>query len=169
MYQIYADGACQPNPGECGSGVVVYKDGQLVRLFYGNYRPMATNNVAELVALEYGIKLAIKAIKHGESKVEVFSDSQYAIKCMIEWIDGWLKSDWKKGKVKNQDIIKPMYEMFKPYKDNIIINHVYGHSGIEGNELADRMAVEAVSAKQVEFVSFGMHLSIPEILQMKSY
>lgn len=35
MYRIYADGACQPNPGECGSGVAVYKDAKLVRLFWG--------------------------------------------------------------------------------------------------------------------------------------
>lgn len=60
MYKIYADGACQPNPGECGSGIVVYKDNVVRRLFYGNYQPMATNNVAELMALEYAIVLAIK-------------------------------------------------------------------------------------------------------------
>jgi len=169
MYRIYADGACQPNPGECGSGVAVYKDAKLVRLFLGNYQPMATNNIAELIALEYSIKLAIKLFERGEDRVEILSDSQYSIKCLTEWIDSSLKSDWKRGHVKNRAIIEPMYKMFKPYKDNLILSHVKGHAGIEGNELADRMAVEAVRTKQVDFISFGTDLNIPEILAMKSY
>jgi ribonuclease HI len=33
---IYCDGACEPNPGNAGSGVVVYRDGELSELWYGS-------------------------------------------------------------------------------------------------------------------------------------
>jgi len=166
MYKIYADGACQPNPGECGSGIVVYKDNVVRRLFYGNYQPMATNNVAELMALEYAIVLAIKCINAGETQVEILTDSQYSMKCLTEWINAWLKNNWKNGKVVNKELIERMYKLYLPYKDNVLINHVYGHRGIEGNELADRMAVHAIKTKQVAFLDFGNDVTIPEILLM---
>src|ERR1043166_9508153 len=41
---IYCDGACDPNPGNAGSGVVVYRDGELSELWFGLYDPRGTNN-----------------------------------------------------------------------------------------------------------------------------
>src|SRR5262245_39768595 len=31
---IYCDGACEPNPGHAGSGIVVYRSGALAELWY---------------------------------------------------------------------------------------------------------------------------------------
>lgn len=166
MYKIYADGACQPNPGESGSGIIVYKNNKLVRLFYGNYKEYATNNIAELEALLKAIQLAIKCIESGEEKVDILTDSQYSIKCITEWIGNWLKTNWKNGSVKNKEIIKSMYEIYFPYKNNIIISHVKGHAGIEGNEIADRMALHALHTKQVEYKDFGANNSVASILAM---
>lgn len=166
MYVIYADGACQPNPGESGSGVIVYKNNKLVRLFYGNYKSYATNNIAELEALKFAIGLSIKCIGRGENYVQILTDSTYAIGCMTQWIDAWLLNNWKKGTVKNKEIIEVMYEEYRPYKDNISIRHVRGHAGIEGNELADRMALHALHNRQVEYKDFGAHNSIDDILKM---
>jgi len=33
---IYCDGGCTPNPGKAGSGVAVYRRGELSELWYGN-------------------------------------------------------------------------------------------------------------------------------------
>lgn len=117
MYRIYADGACQPNPGECGSGVAVYKDAKLVRLFLGNYQPMATNNIAELIALEYSIKLAIKLFERGEDRVEILSDSQYSIKCLTEWIDKpGLKAIGKEVRLKIEQLLNQCIKCLNPIK-----------------------------------------------------
>ena len=43
---IYCDGACEPNPGNAGSGIVVYRKSKLAELWYGLYNPMGTNNTA---------------------------------------------------------------------------------------------------------------------------
>ncbi|MDT9693975.1 hypothetical protein Q5762_37760, partial [Streptomyces sp. P9(2023)] len=41
--EIFCDGACDPNPGPSGSGVVVYRQGMLSDLYYGHFAPMGTN------------------------------------------------------------------------------------------------------------------------------
>ena len=37
---IYCDSACDPNPGNAGSGIVVYRSGKLAQLWFGLYNPM---------------------------------------------------------------------------------------------------------------------------------
>src|SRR5688572_9965172 len=33
--KIFTDGGCEPNPGEAGSGLAVYRDNKLAELWYG--------------------------------------------------------------------------------------------------------------------------------------
>ncbi len=54
---IFSDGGCEPNPGDSGSGVVVYQNQVLTELWYGGYHPMGTNNTAELKALHKALVL----------------------------------------------------------------------------------------------------------------
>ena len=81
---IYYDGACEPNPGNAGSGIVVYRAGQLAQLWFGLYNPAGTNNTAELNALYHALRMAEAEIKTGNT-VEVCSDSAYSINCIRSW------------------------------------------------------------------------------------
>jgi ribonuclease HI len=60
---IYCDGAYEPNPGSAGSGIVVYRAGELAQLWFGLYNPMGTNNTAELNALYHALRMAEAEIK----------------------------------------------------------------------------------------------------------
>jgi ribonuclease HI len=80
--QIYTDGACDPNPGATGSGLVVYEHGKLTTLKYGYHSPSGTNNTAELIALREAIKLALYYIEKGQP-VEILSDSDYSLKAVF--------------------------------------------------------------------------------------
>ena len=158
-YHIYVDGACNPNPGKAGSGMVIYKNKQLEKLYYGGYVEYGTNNIAELNALHFAVKQAIIFISQGVNHVDIFTDSKYSIECVTNWINGWLKNNWKDSKkkdVKNRDIIEPLYNLYNSYKNNITISHVKGHSGIEGNEIADRMSFVSIDKKQVELVEYSL-------------
>jgi len=148
---IYCDGACSGNPGKSGSGLALYKNGQKPVLYYGNYEPNGTNNTAELKALYKALLLASQ-IKTDE-KIMILSDSKYSIDCISTWAYGWKKNGWSKkgGEIKNLDLIKNAHNLYEQIKDNIIIKHVKGHAGIEGNELADRMALHAIKAQNDEF------------------
>ena len=110
---IYCDGACEPNPGHAGSGIVVYRAGELAQLWYGLYNPMGTNNTAELNALYHALRMAETEISAGNS-VEICSDSVYSINCIRSWAPGWEKRGWKKpgGEIKNLEIIQDCYAIF---------------------------------------------------------
>lgn len=142
MVTIYADGACEPNPGNAGCGLAVYRDGVLTELLYGLYH-QGTCNTAELNALFNALQIAAE----GTGNVQIFSDSKYAINCITQWADGWKAKNWQRrgGRpVKNLDIIKDAFELYQQIKHRVDICHVRGHVGVEGNELADRMSVLAI-------------------------
>ena len=167
--RIYCDGACEPNPGEAGSGIVVYEEGALTQLWYGLYNPKGTNNTAELNALHHALLMAEQAILAGQS-VEVLSDSKYAINCISVWAPGWEKRGWRKadGEIRNLDLIKASYELYNRIKAEAKLSHVSAHVGTEGNELADRMAMFAVQSKQKELKRFEGEINIPAILRMRT-
>lgn len=167
--ELYCDGACDPNPGPAGSGVAVYRNGALAALHYGLYTPQGTNNTAELHALLESLKLAREAVAAGES-VRIRADSSYALKAISEWAPGWKKRGWRRANgdpVKNPDIIKPAFELYQEIGAKIELAHVKGHSGIEGNELADRMAMLAATQRQRDFVSYEGELDVSAVLALK--
>ncbi len=72
MLKIYVDGASKGNPGPSGIGVVICRDGEILKniaSFIGN----ATNNVAEYTALIYALQASL--ILNAEN-IEINTDSQ---------------------------------------------------------------------------------------------
>jgi ribonuclease HI len=167
--QIYCDGACEPNPGNAGSGMAIYRGGMVTELWYGLYNPHGTNNTAELNALHQALLFAEQAIATG-SKVQILSDSKYAISCVGTWATGWERKGWKKpgGDIKNLDIIKTAYALYSAIEPQLTMTHVSAHVGTEGNELADRMAMYAVSTKCVDFRRYEEAIDVPSILRMRA-
>ena len=168
--EVYCDGACEPNPGESGSGVAVYRDGILSELWYGLYDDQGTNNSAELNALHQALLIAKEGIGIGKD-VAVRSDSQYSIKCVTEWATSWRKKGWKRkkpGDIKNLEIIHLAHQLYLEIKDEVVVSHVSAHVGIEGNELADRMAVFGIDQMAPEFCRYSEALNVSEILAYRS-
>jgi len=160
---IYCDGACSGNPGKSGSGLALYQNNEKPILFYGNYEANGTNNTAELKALYKALLLASE-IQTNE-KVMILSDSKYSIDCISTWAYGWKAKGWTKktGEIKNLELIKKAHNLYEQIKNKIIIKHVKGHSGVEGNELADRMALHAIKARNDEFEKYS-YVSVDSVL-----
>jgi ribonuclease HI len=153
---IFSDGGCEPNPGDSGSGVVVYQNQVLTELWYGGYHPMGTNNTAELKALHKALIITEEKLRQS-LKVQVLSDSLYSVKAMNLWASGWQRKNWCKAdgeQIKNKELIEEMYELFARIRDHMALIHVKGHSGVEGNELADRLSLMAIHEKAVDFVKY---------------
>jgi ribonuclease HI len=165
---IYCDGACEPNPGNAGSGIVVYRAGELAQLWYGLYNPMGTNNTAELNALYHALRMGETEIKTGNT-VEVCSDSAYSINCIRSWAPNWEKKGWKKpgGEIKNLEIIQDCYAIYRRIEEELNLTHVAAHVGTEGNELADRMAMLGVQRKEEELRPYQETIDIPTLLKMR--
>ena len=166
--RIYCDGACSGNPGLAGSGLAVYSNEKNPVLLHGDFVEKGTNNIAELNALYQALIIA----KQTSSKniITIYSDSKYSIDCIKTWAYGWKAKGWTKkgGEIKNLELIKKTHELYEKIKDLIEIKHVKGHAGIEGNELADRMAVTAIKEKNTNYEMYS-YQKIDEVLNLTSY
>ena len=161
---IYCDGACLNNPGKSGSGLSIYSDNNKPILLYGDYKELGTNNTAELNAL---YKALVIASESETTNITIFSDSQYSIDCVTKWAYGWKNKSWTKkgGEIKNLEIIKISHELYDTIKNKITVKHVKGHSGVEGNELADRMAMIAINSKNIEYKEYDYE-NIEEVMRL---
>lgn len=170
--EIYCDGACSPNPGKSGTGVAVYEKQQLTSLYFGLYEANGTNNTAELNGLLSSFQLAQHFIKKSpEQSIAILSDSKYSIDCITKWAKGWQAKGWTRGKgeeIKNLALIQQSFTLYQTIKNNITIAHVKGHANIEGNELADRMAVLARAKQEKAMTRFTGEMNIKTILAMES-
>ena len=59
MIEIYTDGGSRGNPGNSGSGVVIYKDNKVI--FEGSYwLGVSTNNIAEYTGILIAHRVSIE-------------------------------------------------------------------------------------------------------------
>ena len=136
--EIFADGACKGNPGPGGWGVIL-RAGQHEKELCGGEAD-TTNNRMELTA----VIRALEALKR-PCRVALYTDSQYVIKGMTEWLPGWKKRGWKnsaKEPVKNVDLWQQLEQLALQHE--IEWNWVKGHAGHPENERADQLANKGV-------------------------
>ncbi len=166
--RIYCDGACSGNPGLAGSGLAIYSNKSKPVLLHGDFVERGTNNIAELNALYQALIIAKQT--SSENIITILSDSKYSIDCITTWAYGWKAKGWTKkgGEIKNLELIKKTHELYERIKDLIEIKHVKGHAGIEGNELADRMAVTAIKEKTKNYEMYSYEKK-EEVLSLTSY
>jgi ribonuclease HI len=164
--RIYCDGACSGNPGPSGSGLAIYETDAKPLLIYGGADKRGTNNTAELKALIYALEYAQTS---PSLKVTIFSDSKYSIDCVITWAYGWKAKGWTKkgGEIKNLELVQRAHTLYEQLKTKVTIKHVKGHAGIEGNELADRMALMAIAQGNTHFEIYP-YKTIGEVLAFTS-
>ena len=129
---LFSDGSALGNPGPGGYGVILRYNGKEKELF--GAQEHTTNNRMEL----QGVIEGLKALKE-PCEVDIVSDSSYVVKGINEWLQNWIKRDFKK--VKNPDLWKEYIEVSKPHKIHAI--WVRGHDGHAENERCDELARNA--------------------------
>jgi ribonuclease HI len=140
---IYTDGACKGNPGPGGWGVVLRApDGSEKELFGGELN--TTNNRMEMTA----VIEALAALRY-PCAVTLHLDSQYVLKGVTEWVEGWKAKGWRtasKQPVKNVDLWQALDTLVSTSGHRIDWRWVRGHSGDPGNERADALANRGVES-----------------------
>ena len=97
------DGASKGNPGPAGWAWVIADGSGTPDRWEAGALGTATNNVAELTALE-----RLLAATDPGVPLEVRMDSQYAMKAVTTWLPGWKRNGWRTaaGKpVANQELV----------------------------------------------------------------
>ena len=138
--EIFCDGACSGNPGVGGYGCIIRCDGKETEL--SGRDPMTTNNKMELTAAIKGLESLKKP-----SKVTLTTDSQYLVKGMTEWINGWQKRGWinsSKKPVLNRNLWERLIELSKKHEIKWV--WVRGHDGHYENERCDELARQAMNS-----------------------
>jgi len=141
---IYTDGSARGNPdGPGGYGTVIeYIDrtGTLHIREYSKGYVRTTNNRMELMGVITGLEALTKPCN-----VEIVSDSKYVTDAFNKnWIDGWLKCNFRIGKsneVKNIDLWRRLLDAMKSH--NVTFTWVKGHAGHPQNERCDYLATTA--------------------------
>ena len=139
-YIIYTDGACSGNPGPGGWGVIIL-DEEENQVSLSGKEKSTTNNRMELMAPI----MALKKIKKS-SQITIYTDSTYLKDGITIWINNWKKNDWKsanKKPVKNKDLWVILDKLTE--KKLIIWKWVKAHAGNKFNEIADKLATEAIN------------------------
>ena len=137
MITIYTDGSCLTNPGNGGWAAII-KDEKEIRKISGNEKN-TTNNRMELIAPIN----ALKSINSNE-EIHIYTDSQYVKLGITEWINNWVKNNWKTSKkeeVKNKDLWTELYDLNKTL--NVRWNWIKAHAGNPLNEEVDLLAKKA--------------------------
>ncbi|WP_128374440.1 ribonuclease H family protein [Streptomyces cavernae] len=140
------DGASKGNPGPAGWAWVVADSGEKPERWEAGPLGTATNNVAELTALE-----RLLSAMDPDVPLEIRMDSQYAMKAVTTWLPGWKRKGWKtaSGKpVANQELVERIDALLDGR--SVEFRYVPAHQ-VDGdplNDFADRAASQAASVQQ---------------------
>ncbi|MGV9992729.1 ribonuclease H family protein [Streptomyces sp. NPDC003374] len=140
------DGASKGNPGPAGWAWVVSEDAATAARWEAGALGTATNNVAELTALERLLTATDPSVP-----LEVRMDSQYAMKAVTTWLPGWKRNGWRTaaGKpVANQELVVRIDALLEGR--SVDFRYVPAHQ-VDGdplNDFADRAASQAATSQQ---------------------
>lgn len=107
---------------------------------------ITTNNEQELLAILY----CLVRYGKGQSNIDVYSDSSYAINVYTDWMYKWANNNWLKSdnkKPENLDIIKLYYNLSNS-GFQINLHKIKGHNGHKWNELADKLATGEITPEE---------------------
>lgn len=133
----YTDGSFAQ--GKAGWGVVLLTP--TIYQYYGSlpkeFSP-PTNNKAEFYAIYQAILICINL---KITNLLIYSDSEYAIKSLTEWVVRWRQNNWLTAsgdERKNRDLIEMILNLVNYIKVNM--QWVKAHVGYKYNEMADQLA-----------------------------
>lgn len=147
--QIYTDGATPNNGSKDKSSItagigVFFGDGHKWNLSEPFPLENPTNQRAEIYAIIRAMEQLDAYLVPKDAAVVLFTDSMYCCKAFSDWIPRWRKTanNWmtrNNEPVKNRQLFEKMYDLLHARK--VVLQHVRGHCGIHGNEMADKLAV----------------------------
>lgn len=135
---IFSDGACSGNPGVGGYGVILRSRTKETEL--SGCEEMTTNNRMELMAVISGLE----ALKRPCS-VLITTDSKYVMQGITEWMENWLRNNWRnsqKKEVMNRDLWERLLKALAPHE--VKWQWIKGHSGHAENERCDLLARQEI-------------------------
>jgi len=153
---VYIDGSCSNNgKNNAKAGYGVFFDFEDPRNENGVVDGKQTNNTGELTAFIRAIEILKEEINENK-KINIYTDSEYVIKCAGSYSDKLQKNNWKTSNDKippNLKLLKKIYDLYKPNTSTINLFHIKAHTNLSdkhsiGNREADRLANMAIFTEE---------------------
>lgn len=145
MYELWTDGSILRNHNNIGGWAFLFRhDNKIIKKSGGVLN--TTGNRMEMFSVIKGLAF-MEECGFVHQKIKVLSDSQYVVNGANEHIYKWLRNNWVTANntpVKNKDLWDFLSE-FISYFPFLEWEWVRGHSGIEYNEIVDKMARDAAN------------------------
>ncbi|MFM1830532.1 MAG: ribonuclease [Planctomycetota bacterium] len=141
-YELFTDGACSGNPGPGGWAFLLRGPGVEGTVELSGGEQGTTNNRMEMLAVIRGLE----AIPAG-STVRLVSDSEYVVKGLNEWLDGWKARGWRtaaRKAVKNEDLWRRLDALRATHR--LRPEWIRGHNDHPENSRCDALAVAAIES-----------------------
>ncbi|CAM5277638.1 ribonuclease H family protein [Streptomyces narbonensis] len=154
------DGASKGNPGPAAWAWVIGGSNGSVDRWEAGPLGRATNNVAELTALERLLETLDPAVP-----AEVRMDSQYAMKAVTTWLPGWRRKGWKTAAgtpVANKDLVVRIDSLLTGRDVDFVYVPAHQVDGDPLNDAADRAASHSARTQEPLGSAAGSPLPPPE-------
>ncbi|HBG06680.1 MAG: ribonuclease HI [Geobacteraceae bacterium GWC2_58_44] len=153
VVEIYSDGSGRDS-GPGGYGVIL-RYGEHEKELSG-FEPESTSQRMELIAAIRGLEAL-----NNPRRVRVFSDSQYLVRGMSEWLRGWIRS----GRLEHQDALKNQ-DLWRQLaalsgRHEVAWEWVPGHAGHPFNERCDKLAKRAAGEGGRAVMTAGLPADLP--------
>ncbi len=139
VVELHTDGACSGNPGPGGWAFILKHPSSGKTREESGGEPGTTNNRMEMRAVIEGLRALSRP-----SCVDLYSDSQYVLNGLKDWLKGWKAKGWKtadRKPVKNQELWMELDTLVQ--RHNVRFHWIRGHNEHPENEKCDAMAVAA--------------------------
>ena len=145
MLHIYTDGGCIGNPGRGAWAFALY-DTQTRAVMHqqSGYSAHTTNNQMELMAVISALEYCRDAVMPPQP-LAIYTDSQYVMKGITEWIKVWIAHNWRKKDrkpLKNIELWQNLHRLSQ--RDGLVWHWVRGHAGHPMNELCHSLVHRAI-------------------------
>jgi ribonuclease HI len=154
---VFTDGSCShttQNGKRAGSGVW-FGENNIRKLSIRLPDRLATNNVAELTAIIAAVSQTNTTHNH-----HIISDSKYVIDGLTKHCGYWEDIGWIE--IKNHELFMAAIAALRLRQGKTTFEKVKGHSGVHGNEVADRLAAEGARKESPD----NIDTSIPEEVEV---
>jgi len=164
---VYIDGSCSNNGKKnAKAGYGVFFDFDDKRNENGVVNGKQTNNTGELTAFIRAIEILKEEINKNE-KINIYTDSEYVIKCAGSYSDKLQKNNWKTSNDKippNLKLLQKIYDLYKPNTSKINLFHIKAHTNLTdkhsiGNREADRLANMAIFTEEEMIFKESTHFN----------
>lgn len=140
IHKIYADGSFASLNKKSGYGGFTEDPQGKQDIFFNSFDD-GSSNLMELMAITEGLQ-RLQEVK----RLQVFTDSQYVIRGLVQWCHFWQHNNWQTSHGKDVKYAKHWQKAFSLCEDKFVeFKWIKGHSGNMEQDFCHQLAKELTS------------------------